>query len=288
MTAATDPDTAAAAVRRATAYLAERGVESPRASAEALVMAALGTDRAGIYARRGPVPADRAAWLDEAIRRRGEGVPLQHLTGQTTFLGLSLVVRPGVFVPRPETEVVALAAIDVIPRRPGAIVVDVGTGAGAIALAVKAARPAAEVWATDVSEAATTLARENATRLGLDVRVAMGDVLEPVPASLRGGIDLLVSNPPYLRAEDHPSLPPEVRADPYQALVGGTQLHRRLAQEAPRWLRPGGWLVLEIGDDQADGVASLLAAAGLTDVTVGADLTGRARLVRGRSPDGDP
>jgi release factor glutamine methyltransferase len=271
-------------VRAATAYLAAHGVESAATSAEVLVMAASGTDRAGLFGSRVPLAEDRVRWLDRALRARADGVPLQHLTGDTSFHGLRLLVRPGVFVPRPETEVVALAALEMVAEREAPVVVDVGTGTGAIALAVKSARPDAAVWATDASREAVALARENAAALRLDVSVLEGELLDPLPASLRGAVDLLVSNPPYLDAADVAALPPEVRADPPEALVGGTDVHARLAALAGDWLARGGALVVEIGEDQGPEVAGLLRAAGLADVEVLPDLAGRARVVRGRLP----
>jgi release factor glutamine methyltransferase len=132
-----------------------------------------------------------------------------------------------------------------------------------------------------VSEAAVTLARSNAARLGLDVEVRKGDLLEPLPADLRGHVDLLISNPPYVTREDYESLPREVKADPYEALVGGTRFHRRLVRAARGWLRPDGWLVVEIGQNQGEEVRGLFDRR-LSDVEVLLDLAGRDRVVRGR------
>jgi release factor glutamine methyltransferase len=117
----------------------------------------------------------------------------------------------------------------------------------------------------------------------LEVEIVRGDLLDPVPGSLRGAVDLVVSNPPYIRGQDHEALPEEVRADPYQALVGDTRFHARLAESAPAWLAPGGWLVMEIGADQGEGVRSLLAER-FRQVEVLPDLAGRDRVVRGRWP----
>jgi release factor glutamine methyltransferase len=243
----------------------------------------LGTDRAGLYARREGLDSAEARQFGRALCRRCAGTPLQHLTGEQQFLDLSLAVRPGVFIPRPETEGLVETALDTLDGTPAPLVVDVGTGTGAVALAIAARRPDARVMATDLSKAAVSLARRNAARLGLDVAVWSGDLLTPVPIELHAQLSLLVSNPPYLDQADYDSLPREVRADPYEALVGGTEFHRRLAEEAPVWLAPGGWLVLEIGDDQGDRVRDLLAAR-LTEVEVLPDLAGRDRVVRGRLP----
>jgi release factor glutamine methyltransferase len=274
-------------IRRSAAYLAAHGVESPLETAETLLMRILGTDRAGLYRRSGGLDAATAKLFGRALCQRCRGVPLQYLTGEQQFMELVLSVSPGVFVPRPETEVLveaALATIDGIDRP---VVADVGTGTGAVALAIKRYRPDAQVWATDVSEAAVALARANAGRLGLDVDVQQGDLLDPLRPDLVGRIDLLVSNPPYVTEEEYEDLPPEVKAEPLEALVGGTNVHRRLVQEASRWLAPGGWLVVEIGAVQGPEVAAL-AGEGLIDVEVLPDLAGRDRVVRGRQPVAGP
>ncbi len=187
------------------------------------------------------------------------------------------------FVPRPETEVLVERALETLAGREAPAVVDVGTGTGAIALALKARRPDARALATDVSEDAVALAARNARRHGLQVEVLLGDLLSPIPGDLRGRLDLVVSNPPYVTREEYESLPPEVKRDPFEALVGGTDLHRRLVDEAPAWLRPGGWLVVEVGASQGGEVSDLFAAR-FEAVELLADLAGRDRVVRGRSP----
>jgi release factor glutamine methyltransferase len=281
--AAAHPMRPADVLRRAAAYLHAHGVEGPLATAEALLMSILGTDRAGLYVRREGLDSGAARQFGRALCRRCAGTPLQHLTGEQRFLDLDLAVKPGVFVPRPETEGLVEAALDALDGSQAPLVIDVGTGTGAIALSIAARRPDATVMATDLSKAAVALARRNATRLGLDVTVWPGDLLTPVPVELHARLSLLVSNPPYVDRAAYDSLPLDVRADPYEALVGGTEFHRRLAEEAPVWLGPGGWLVLEIGDDQGDRVRDLVAAH-LTEVEVLPDLAGRDRVVRGRRP----
>jgi release factor glutamine methyltransferase len=270
-------------VRRSADYLARHGVDSPRDTAEVLLMHFLGTDRAGLYARSDGLDAKTARLLGRALCQRCTGTPLQYLTGEQPFLGLTLAVAPGVFVPRPETEGLALAALEVLRTGPSPTVVDVGTGTGAVALAVKHRRPDARVLATDVSPEAVDAARVNAAIHGLDVDVRQGDLLSPVPEELRGRVDLVVSNPPYVRREDYEALPEEVRREPYEALVGDTQIHRRLAGEAPHWLAPGGWLAMEIGEDQADEVRALLQEK-FSDVEVIPDLVGRDRVIRALLP----
>jgi release factor glutamine methyltransferase len=262
---------------RAERYLERHGVGAPRATAEVLLADLLGTDRAGLYTRADALTPAQAREFGRALCRRCEGVPLQHLTGEQAFRTIVLAVRPGVFIPRPETEVVVEAALDAIADVTEPVVVDVGTGTGAIALAVAAERPDARVLAIDASSAAVDLARANAVALGLPVEVLEGDLLAPLPAALLGRVDLVVSNPPYVRAEEMAALPRDVLADPRTALVGDLALTERLARGAREALRPGGTLVLEIGETQAEEVRSVL--TGFDAIRVVQDLTGRDRVV---------
>ena len=275
-------------LRRATRYLERHGVESPRSSAEILLMEVLGVDRATVYARSEGLSSAEARTYGRALCQRCAGTPLQHLTGHQPFRGIDLLVRPGVFVPRPETEVLVEAALAAIDRVDAPIVVDVGTGTGAVALAIANERPGAVVHATDRSRAAVELAMENAGRLGLEVKVREGDLLGPLPGELRGSVDLFVSNPPYVEEADARALPSDVLADPDDALFGGTAVHRRLAAEAPAWLRPGGVLAVEIGEEQGPEVRSVFEAAAFLDVEVLPDLALRDRVVTGRMPAGGP
>lgn len=268
-------------VSRATKYLSAHDVESPRETAEALLTYFLRTDRAGLYVRSEGLDTRTAKLYGRALCQRCHGVPLQYLTGEQQFFDLVLGVAPGVFVPRPETEVLVERALETLEGRTWPKVVDVGTGTGAVALAVKRRRPDARVFATDVSEEAIAVARANASRHDLEVDVLAGDLLSPVPEELRGAVDLIVSNPPYVTKAEYEELPAEVRAEPYEALVGGTDVHRLLAEEAPNWLRPGGWLVVEIGASQAGEVGRLLDQR-FADVEALPDLAGRDRVVRGR------
>lgn len=270
-------------VRRAADYLERHGVESPLANAERLLMSVLGTDRAGLYARADGLDAREARLFGRALCQRCSGTPLQHLTGEQSFRRITVEVRPGVFVPRPETEVLVERALGALEGVEAPVVVDVGTGSGAIALAVKDERPDARVFATDRSSEAVELARANAERLGLHVTVLEGDLLEPVPPDLRGWVDLVVSNPPYVTAEEYEDLPPEVKADPRPALVGGREVFERIGAEAVRWLRDGGWFAVEIGAAQGERARSVLSGA-FVDVRVERDLAGRDRVVLARRP----
>jgi release factor glutamine methyltransferase len=268
---------------RAADYLDRHDVESPKETAEILLMHVLRTDRAGLYARGAGLDAREARMFGRAICQRCTGTPVQHLTGEQAFRGITLEVRPGVFVPRPETEILVGHALSTLGDGEDPVVVDAGTGTGAIALAIKDERPDATVFATDLSSEAVELARANAARLGFDVTVIEGDLLEPLPADLRGWVDAIVSNPPYVPPEEIDDLPAEARADPRLALAGGTEVHRRLAEQAPRWLRSGGALAVEIDARQGEEVSGLLARR-FVRVRVERDLAGRDRVVLARMP----
>jgi len=268
-------------VARGAEYLERHGVEDARSSAETLMTNVLGTDRAGIYVRADGLTSVEARSYGRALCQRCTGVPVQHLTGDQPFRGLTLEVRPGVFVPRPETEVLVDVVLDRLGGAAHPVVVDVGTGTGVIALAIKNERPEATVFAIDLSAEACALAADNADRLGLEVTIQEGDLFDPLPEGLAGRVDLVVSNPPYVTLEEYADLPPEVKADPASALVGGLPVYERLVRQAPGWLRAGGSLVVEIGAAQARDIVALFAEQ-FDDVALTQDLAGRDRIVSGR------
>jgi release factor glutamine methyltransferase len=270
-------------LRRATDYLERHGVDSPRATAEQLMMHVLATDRAGLFSRVEGLDAREARMYGRAICQRCTGTPLQHLTGRQAFRRIDVDVRPGVFVPRPETEVLVEHALTAIRGSDGPLVADVGTGSGAIALAIKDERPDARVFATDLSAEAVELARANAGRLRLDVTVLEGHLLAPLPDELRGWFDLVVSNPPYVTPEEYEDLPLEVKADPSLALLGGPEVYERLSAEALRWLRDGGVVAVEVGSTLGETIAEVMRRS-FMDVRVAPDLAGRDRVVIARRP----
>lgn len=245
--------------------------------------------------RFGSLSRCEAGVLDTLVERRARREPLQLVLGRTWFREIEVLCGPGVFIPRPETEVVAGLAVDLARAAgPAPVVVEPCTGTGAIALAVLTEVPGARVVATDRSDDAVALATENLARVtasgavarGATMTVHHGDLLEPVPADLRGRVDVLVSNPPYLPASDAATWEPEVGDhDPYDALVGGPdglEVVDRLFRLAADWLRPGGHVVVEIDDRRGADAAASAAAAGLVDVRVEPDLTRRDRAVVAR------
>ncbi|HWL91046.1 MAG TPA: peptide chain release factor N(5)-glutamine methyltransferase [Actinomycetota bacterium] len=270
-------------VRRAAEYLERHGVESPVPTAERLLSHVLGTDRSGIYAREG-LTSREAKLFGRALCRRCTGEPLQHVTGEQGFRRLVVRVRPGVFVPRPETEILAQAVLDGLTGVESPVVVDVCTGSGAVALAIKDERPDATVIATDLSPEAVALARENADALGLSITTLGGDLLEPLPRDLRGELDAVVCNPPYVAPAVRDSLPPDVRAEPELAVFGGIELYERLFAEAIACLRPGGLIAVEIEEHTAAPVTKAAEREGFEDLSVRRDLAGRDRVVCGRRP----
>jgi release factor glutamine methyltransferase len=281
----------AEARRSAAARLAAAGIETPEVDARWLVE--------HVTELTGSCTGCGAALLDGLVARRAAREPLQVVLGRTWFRELELACEAGVFIPRPETEIVAGLAIDAARRAGSApLVVEPCTGTGAIALSVAVEVPGATVVATDVDAAAVTLARTNlarierglagAARRAASVRILHGDLLGPVDPSLRGRVDVLVANPPYLPANDRTSWAPEVSDhDPERALVGGPDGHEvvdTLLELAMTWLVPGGIVVLEIDERRGDEVAARAAALGLQGVRIEPDLTGADRAVVAQRP----
>lgn len=231
-----------------------------------------------------PIPEDLAEKALGLAERRAAGEPLQYVTGSAGFRHLDLQVGPGVFIPRPETESLVDRALARLPK--AGIVVDLCSGSGAVALAVADERADATVIATELSEEALGWAERNKAALDVPVHFIHGDLFENLPPSLEGKVGVVVSNPPYVATAEAGSLPDEVvHHEPSEALFSGRdglQVIERISAGAGRWLRPGGWLVIEIGDGQRDEVTRLLERAGWADVEVYPDLLGRARVAEAR------
>jgi len=283
--------TVMALLRDGVARLEASGLPTARHDAERLLAGLTGTTRLALYLERdrGVQPETLRKYLALVERRAGHE-PLQYLLGEDEFTGLDLRVRPGVFIPRPETELLVervLASLPPVSETPRTAA-DLGTGTGCIALALCHARPDLMVIGVDSSPPAVVLARENAERLGFTGRVEIreGDLFEPI-RDLVGRLDVVVSNPPYIARELLDELPAEVRDhEPTLALdggPGGTAFHERIIRAAPAFLRPGGLLALELGAGQAERLGILIRqTAAFTEVTVVADLLGIERVLTAR------
>jgi release factor glutamine methyltransferase len=275
---------AATTVRELVAEVADRldaaGSTSGRVDAEILVSHVLGVTRSTVRASLFDSPIDDAARrLEPLVARRAAGEPLQYVLGEWGFRRLTLTVDRRALIPRPETEVVVERCLALLAGVEAPRVLDVGTGSGAIALAIADERPGARVTGVDASVDALSLARENAARTGLEVELVEHDLFDGLPP---GPWELVVSNPPYVDPDDGPPLAREVADwEPPIALYG-----RDATEAVARGARPvlvrGGSLVLEVGDGQATAVAALLGALGYADPVVTPDLAGRDRVVEAR------
>lgn len=257
------------ALNAAERELAASGVDGPRLTAELIMAHVMETGRAGVYARlRDELAAVEAERFFELVERRAGREPLQHITGRQEFFGLDFEVTPDTLVPRPETELVVTEALKRVAGTTGALVADIGTGSGCIAVAVAVNAPGAIVYAVDVSGPALAVAGRNAGRHGVAdrVRSMQGDLLGPLAGmGLEGRLDVIVSNPPYIPAADIPGLQPEVLFDPDSALDGGPDgldVVRRILRDAPAFLKPGGALLVEVGAGQSDAVMQIVNETG--------------------------
>lgn len=280
------------------------GIEQPGVEVRWMLEEVSGMDAAEQVAEASGFATTRAtSALAELVDRRLAGEPLQYVLGAWSFCGIDLLVDPRVLIPRPETEVVAQVAIAEVERLGERVgkpdpwtsaltsyaVADLGTGSGALALALAFALPEAEVWATDVDEAALAVARANVAGSGTPsarVRLAQGSWFAALPPELRGRLLLVVANPPYLAADELPGLAPDVAEwEPVGALVSGPtglEAFEELLADAPEWLDPTGTLVFELAPHQVEAVAALARSAGFVSVDVHEDLAGRERVLVAR------
>lgn len=258
-----------------------------RADAEALLLHALGRDRAWLFAHgREPVRPGMAADFRALVRRRRDGEPVAYLTGRRGFWTLDLAVSSATLIPRPETERLVELALERLHATAELAIADLGTGSGAIALALASERPRARVVAVDASAAALAVAQANAAAHGLkQVQFRLGSWLAPLAGER---YDLIASNPPYIAADDPHLAQGDLRFEPRSALAaGGDGLDdvRAIVRAAPEHLLPGGWLLLEHGLDQGPAVADLLRARGFAAVETWQDLEARDRVSGGCWPD---
>lgn len=271
-------------------YLKAAGIDNARLDAELLLAHALGLRRLDLYLQYERVlSADELTVFRGLLRRRRSREPLQLITGEVEFYGLRLTVRPGVFIPRPETEVLVEQALLHLekswPKGNTLRALELGCGTGAISIALASGHPDLMIAASDLSRDAVDLARRNAAALGFADRIDFEEAVG-LPGGDGRKVHLVISNPPYIRDDERDSLSSEVADhDPAEALFGGADgldFYRLLATEAPARLLPGGLVAVEIGETQGAAVTGLLAAAHLVDIQVLSDLAGRDRVVIGR------
>lgn len=269
-------------------YLGRKDDEHPRRSAEWLLSSATGLSRVELYAYHDrPLSGDERACYRTLVARRAEGMPLQYVTGEMPFRHLVVHVEPGVFIPRPETEVLVDVVLEHLADVPEPVVLDLCTGSGCVAVSIASEHPGARVWAVDLSEQAVATTLRNAGNANVAERVQSlhGDLFDPLPQELIGTVDFVVSNPPYIPSADLPDLPAEILGfEPVLALDGGADgldTFRRIAAEAGRWLAPGGGLAVELDSGCVTPAAEELRGV-FEGVTVRRDLAGRERIVYAR------
>jgi release factor glutamine methyltransferase len=276
------------AIHSAIAELEAARIDAPRISAEVLVFHVLGCDRAYLFAHpeRELTVAEQSEY-EALVSRRAAGEPLQYLTGHQEFWRADFLVSPAVLIPRPETEHIIEAVLDLVHQftvGPRLKIIDVGTGSGAIAITLARELPQADVCAVDLSSAALEVARTNAQRLGANVHFAQSDVLEGVPCD--GSFDFVVSNPPYVGLDEADKVQEVVKHyEPHMAVFAGEHgfdIIRRLIPQAHQALRPEGWLLMEIGYSQSQAVMALL--GGWQNVHSIPDLAGIPRVIAARKP----
>jgi release factor glutamine methyltransferase len=273
-------------IAEGSAELASAGIVNPRLDAEAMLAAACHSSRAAVISGLTEVNEIARERYAAMIARRIRREPLAYILGHKEFYSLEFEVTPAVLIPRPETETVVSAALELIQDRVHARVCDLGTGSGAIALAIAASAPAAQLTATDISAEALAVARRNAARLKLAsrVRFRLADWFEPMDSmGPLGRFDLIVSNPPYISDDQLAGLAPEIRCyEPHAALAGGRdglELYRRIAPALTDHLEKNGSAIMEIGMDQGAAVTEIMRNAGATSIDVVRDLAGIPRVV---------
>lgn len=262
------------------------GISAPRVDAEVLLATCLGLERIQLYAHFDqPLQEHELSKFRGLVRRRLAREPVAYIIGKREFWSITLEVNREVLIPRPETELLVELALELLPDQgAGTAVVDVGTGSGAVALALKKERPGAAVTAIDLSQGALDTARRNAESLGLAIQLLQGDLLGGLPRELCP--HLILSNPPYVADGELAALAPEIRKwEPHGALIAGPDgldIIKRLASQAAARLCPGGWLLTEIGMGQGTAVSAIFKDAGFKEIQVKKDLGNLDRVVLGR------
>jgi release factor glutamine methyltransferase len=286
-----DPSDLSWTIRRVLAWTTERfrkgGLESARLDAELLLAHTLATDRLHLYCDLDkPLAPPELSRFRDQIRRRLQGEPVAYLTGRREFWSLPLAVDGSVLVPRPETELLVEVALSRVEGHEEVLLVDVGAGSGAVAIALAHELPRARVFAIEKDESALSLSRQNLEQQGKGIILLEGDLLQPLPLEVIP--DLVVANLPYIPSAEIERLSVEVRRwEPRIALDGGPdglEIIRRLIPQAEERLTPGGWLALEMGHDQGDRVRELLLEHGFIEIEVHQDLQGLDRVVVARKP----
>jgi release factor glutamine methyltransferase len=273
-------------IARGAAELASAGVEDSRLEAEIILAAACASSRPAVICGLAKIDHSARERFASMIERRRRREPLAYILGHKEFYSLDFEVTPAVLIPRPETEMVVAAALDFISTRPKLSVCDIGTGSGAVALAIAANAPGARLTAADISSQALVIAQRNAVRLELASRIRFrhADCFDPIDnMGALGRFDLIVSNPPYIRTDQVTRLAPEVsRFEPHIALCGGHHglaLYRRLAGRLAEHLAHGGSAIVEIGAEQSEAVTEIMHRAGAISTKVMCDLAGLPRVV---------
>ena len=270
-------------------YFAGAGLENPRLEAEVLLCHVLGMTRVEIYTKYATIPgAGPLARFKALIKRRIAREPTQYLTNKAEFYSIPLYVDSRVLIPRPDSERLVDVALETAGPQQEIKIADLCTGSGCIALALARSLPKARIIAVDVSADALEVARRNVEDNGFTGRITLmqGDLAAPLrDAGLAGTLDMIVSNPPYVRLDEVDTLAVEIRDhEPRAALIAGpegTEFHRRIARESPEMLRDGGALIMEIGEDQGPAVTAVMEEAGFREVRLSSDLSGRNRVVSG-------
>lgn len=271
-------------------YFREKGIQNPRLTAEVLLAHTLHQDRISLYVHYDqPLEAEERARFKTLVKQRVQGTPTQYLTGKQEFWSLEFQVAPGVLIPRPETEHLVEAAINISTQFPRPAIIDVGTGSGNIAISLKKELPHAEVYASDISDAALEIARHNARHLlnGENKLIfRQGDLLQPFSDTT---FDLIVSNPPYISAAEYEALSCEIRAhEPRLALYAGEEgldVYRELIPQARSSLNPHGYVLVEIGYGQKGAVVNIFQEHGFVIKEVIKDYAGIDRVAIARRND---